>query len=192
MLPMLAGVTSAKLLQKKFGDKTSEDGNWTWKDYLVAALGGVGASFASRALFKASPATAQKILEGSFLFIGAKILLEEVVPMSTTAQNWLGGEDEPYSITGTGEEPAYQIGDLFEGEDGETYVLGEDWRWRPADDGNRLLGEDEFSPDEDSEYAPGRMGGLGEVYQPGRLGEVYQPGRLGGVPDSWIRETERR
>ena len=201
MLPMLAGVLASKVLQKKFGDKTPESGNWTWKDYLVGALGGVGASFLSRALFKATPATAQKILEGSFLFIGAKILLEEVVPMSKTAEEWLGQNDfAPAGYLGDGDAytisedaPAYEVGDLFEGEDGSTYVLGADWRWRPADDSNRLLGEDDFAPAGEDDFAPaGYYGAEDQLLPPGRLGEVYAPGRLGSVPEAWIREMDRR
>lgn len=205
MLPMLAGVVATKLIQKKFGDGTAENKSWTWKDYLVGALGGFGAAFISRGLFKGSPQTSQKILEGSFLFLGSKILLEEIVPMSKTAEEWLGQEDDfaPAGLLGTGQDEAYmgqayEVGDLLEADDGQTYVLGQDWRWRPADDGNRLLGEDDFAPaGQDEAYMGQDEAYMGESLAPvARFGDAISvPGRLGGfgaVPAAWVAERDRR
>jgi len=93
------------------------------------------------------------------------------------------------------------VGDLLEADDGQTYVLGQDWRWRPADDSNRLLGEDEFAPaGQEEAYMGQEEAYMGEdVIPAGRFGgfgdALSVPGRLGGfgaVPAAWIAERDRR
>jgi len=181
ILPMLAGAVAAKIVAKKFGSGADEDkgGGWDWKDYLIGGLGVVGASLLSRTLMRSSPATSQKILEGGFLILAYKILTQEIAPMSPTVKGWLGEANE------TGAEAGYQVGDLAEGADGEVYVLGQDYRWRPADSNNRAIS----AADDDDDFAPA---GLEDVMQqPGRLGDVMQmPGRLGASPSALFARSQ--
>ncbi len=142
LLPMVAGALAAKLAQKKFGDGTEETGNWTWKDYLTGALGVAAVSWASKGLFKGRPGTSQAIMDGGMLILAYKIITNEIVPMSETAQKWLGQDD------GTGAQPddegswaagGFSVGDLYEDDSGVTYVLGADGLWRTADNSHRQL-----------------------------------------------------
>jgi len=189
MIPMVLGALAAKLAQKRFGDKTSEDasGGWTWKDYLVGAAGGLVASLGSRYLFKANPQTSQKVLEGAFTILLFKLITQEIVPMSSTAKDWLGADDmlgEGETWSGYGQETygqetygqeTYGIGDLFESPEGVQYVLGADGQWRPIDSSNRLIGDvDDFA-------AMVEPSAMGEALSPvSRFGDsLLTPGRFG-------------
>ena len=186
MIPMVLGALAAKVAQKRFGDKTSEDaaGGWTWKDYLVGAAGGLVASLGSRYLFKTNPQTSQKVLEGAFTILLFKLITQEIVPMSKTAKDWLGADDMLGEGEGTwGQETwsgadegtwsgyGYGVGDLAETPDGMQYILGADGQWRPIDSSNRLIGagEDVFG----AMVEPSAMGDA--VVPPGRFGEALSP-----------------
>ena len=174
MLPMTAGALLAKVSQKRFGDKTAEDGNWTWKDYVAGGLGALAASLGSRYLLRATAATQQKVLEGGLLILVFKLITQEIVPMSSTAMEWLGEDGE-----------TYRAGDLYETEAGETYVLGAggEWKYLPANTGAQFeqggfVGENEpVSPPGRLGASPivprarRRVGGNEPVMRPGYLGE---------------------
>lgn len=182
MLPMVAGALAAKLGQKKFGSGKDEDagGGWEWKDYLIGGLGALAASMLSRHVMRSNPATAQKVLEGGLLILAFKLVTQEIVPMSDTAKGWLGDNAQAA--------PGYEVGDLAEGADGQTYVLGSDWRWRPVDAGNRLLGaadDDDFTIS-DALVSPGRLGADEYDFSD----SLVSPGRLGAVPANWIKEAD--
>lgn len=196
-IPMLVGALATKLVQRKWGDKTAESANWTWKDYLMGLVGGLAASLLAKHALRLSPHTSQRILEGSLLLVGYKIVTNELAPMSPTVSEWIGqdveGSDAEMYIRGldaipsdegswSGSEP-YVVGQDVEGEDwegaepgdisedeaGRPYVLGKDGNFRPVDDSHRAV-----------------IGGFGEVLQtPSRLGEVVQaPTRLGAAPST--------
>lgn len=181
MLPMTAGALLAKVSQKRFGDKTAEDGNWTWKDYVAGGLGALVGSLASRHLLKATAATQQKVLEGGLLILTFKLITQEVVPMSTTAMEWLGEDGNSYTV-----------GDVYRTEAGEQYKLGSNgqWEYLPANTGAQF-------------QQGGYIGGNEPVSRPGRLGgspvvprapqrpmggnePVQRPGYLGDdYEDAW-------
>jgi hypothetical protein len=177
MLPMLVGAIAAKIAQKKFGDKTEETGNWTWKDYLTGAAGTLVAGLGTKYLFKANPATSQKVLEGGFLILAFKLLTNELVPKSDTAKEWLGAEGGDDGIVLGGDDEGswagMDVGDLYESQDGQTYVLGADGFWRPWDSSNRALPPATAEGFGETLSPPGRLGGFGETLSP--------PGRLGGI-----------
>jgi hypothetical protein len=159
LLPMVGGALLTKVAQKRFGDKTSETANWTWKDYLAGFVGAFGGSLLARFALGSSQRTQQKILEGGLLVLSFKLITQELVPLSDAAQEWLG-EDED------GEE--WRPGDTYRDADGNEWILGEDAEWYAYDP-------------QKGQWAPKDVSGV--VQPPGRLGGVVQPpGRLGGIP----------
>jgi len=175
MLPMFAGMLSAKVVQRKFGGGKSELENWEWKDYLMGALGTAGASVLSKSVLKLSAAQQQKVLEGGMFFLLSKALLTELVPMSDTAKEWLGEDGR-----------TWRAGDRYVNQGtGETFVLGENGEWYDQTnvrgigggyDEPRLVGA--AIEDEDNEVM------LGEGMTPvTALGEGMTPvTALGGLP----------
>jgi hypothetical protein len=186
VFPMLLGAFACKVAQKKFGDKTEESGNWTWKDYMTGVLGTFVAGLGAKYVFRASPATSQKVLEGGLLILAFKLITNELVPKSETAKAWLGDDGDGMGADDEGSYSGFGVGDLYESEDGQTYVLGDDGYWRPWDSSHRALPAPAVAPAVFGEelQPPGRLGGFGEELQPpGRLGgfgeELSPPGRLG-------------
>ena len=174
----MVGIAAASLLRKKFGDVSDARDNWSWKDYLMAGLGALGASVVAKHVFRASADTSRNILTGGLVLIGYRILTDEVLPKNDTLSKWFGEEagEGSWQGIGAGESAAaYLPGDVMLGDDGRDYVYGEDGNWRPSDDSHRML------PDysgEDAGYdgltQPGAMGedGYGGLTQPGPLGEA--------------------
>lgn len=168
----MMGIAAANLIRKKFGAVGDQRDNWEWRDYLMAGLGSLGASFVAKYLFRASPATSRNILMGGLVLIGYRLLQDEIVPQSDTLRNWIGEENPEGSWNGIGAGGAagYLPGDLYVGDDGQTFVYGDDGNWRPADDSARLLPAAE---------------GYGETLAPpSGLGELVEPSRLGADPYS--------
>ena len=179
MLPMTAGALIAKVAQKRFGDKTSESGNWTWKDYVAGAIGTLAGSLAARHLLRSTAATQQKVLEGGLLILTFKLITQEIVPMSATAEEWLGNDGQTYSP-----------GDVYQTADGASYLLGADgmWKYLPANTAAQFeqggfVGSDVV--------APGRLGAapiVPRAPQRDMAGEsVMRPSYLGEdeYEDAW-------
>jgi len=170
-LPLGIGIVAASLIRKKFGSVGDQRDNWEWKDYLMAGLGTIGAAVGARHLFRASAQTSQMIMLGGLGLIITKILQDEIVPQSDTLKNWIGEEEAEgaWAGLGQGDQPAgYLPGDLYMGDDGETFVYGEDGNWRNVDESARMLG----------------AAGLGEepLRSPTNLGDpMVRPGSLGGA-----------
>jgi len=172
----LLGMAASFLARKKFGKADKFSDKWEMRDYLMTILGGVGASLLAKNAFRASPNTAHNILKGSIAVVMLKVLQDQIIPQSSTMQAWFGGEAgegawngygaaDPYLLGASAE--TYQPGDLYLGESGETFVMGEDGQWRPVDESHRMLGESLVSP-----------GSLGEEM----YGEsLVSPGSLGGA-----------
>lgn len=180
MLPMTAGALLAKVSQKRFGDKTAEDGNWTWKDYVAGGLGALAASLGSRYLLRATANTQQKVLEGGLLILTFKLITQEIVPMSTTAMEWLGEDGN-----------TYRAGDLYETEAGEQYMLGAggEWQYLPANTGAQFE-QGGFVGESEPVSPPGRLGASPIVPRAPRRGvagnePVMRPGYLGEDDDDW-------
>lgn len=170
MLPMISGAMLAKLAQKRFGDKTHESSNWTWKDYAAGGIGSLVASIAARHLLRASAATSQKVLEGGLLILAFKAITQEIVPMSAAATSWLGEDGEQYTA-----------GDLYQTDEGETYLLGENGEWT---DITTYLPETTGCNDEqtaigDMVVEPGPLGDI--VAPPGPLGDAFDDAWTGGA-----------
>ncbi len=137
----MVGVGAAFLIRKKFGKVSDQRDNWEIRDYVMAILGGLGASILAKHAFKVRPETSNNILKGSLALVAIKIFQDEIVPQSDTLKAWVGeGGEGSWSGLGYGEEMyGYSPGDLYLGE-GETYVMGEDGQWRGIDEGDRVMG----------------------------------------------------
>jgi hypothetical protein len=164
----LVGVLAAALIRRKFGSSDNIQAKWEWKDYLMAGIGGLGASLVARHLFKASSQTAGNILNGALILIGFKLIEEKIVPSSTTLQNWIGAENPEGSWSGIGQaDPStmgYLPGDMYQADDGQTYAYGDDGYWRPINESHRMLGQGQD------------LYGMGDaVNRPGGLGEPLAP-----------------
>jgi len=146
----MIGIGAAFLVRKKFGKVGDQRENWEIRDYVMAILGGLGASILAKHAFKVRPETSGAILKGSLALVAIKILQDEIVPQSDTLKNWIGAEGEGSWSGYGGAESMYGPGDLYLGE-GETYVMGEDGQWRGIDEEGRA--------------------GLGALVAPGSLGE---------------------
>ena len=151
----LSGAMAAKLIQRRWGGGSSESDNWDWKDYLFAALGTLGAGIGSKYLFRASSATQAKVMAGGLILIGYKLITNELVPLSATAETWLGEDGNQY-----------KSGDRFVSPNGESYILGSNGEWLPEG------------------VYPKMTEGTGDVIEPvSRLGDVIEkPSSLG---DHW-------
>jgi len=141
-LPLLIGALSAKFAAKKFtDDKGAEGDNWTWKNYGLALVGGFVAAVAASAIFKGRKDTAQKVMEGAFLLTAYKIFVNEIASSNDTLKTWFSDDDAAYpdmsGYMGAGDEQTAEPGDLWQG-DGQTWVMGEDYQWRPVDGMNRV------------------------------------------------------
>lgn len=159
MLPMMGGALLTKVAQKKFGDGTHESDNWTWKDYLAGFGGAFGGSLLARYALGASAKTQQKILEGGLLVLAFKLVTQELVPMSTAAEEWLGEDGN-----------VYYPGDEYIDAEGNRWMLGENREWYTYDP-------------QAGQWKPAQQ--MGDVVvPPGRLGGVVvPPGKLGGLPE---------
>lgn len=175
----LVGVLAAALIRRKFGKGENIQGTWEWKDYLMAGIGGLGASLVAKHLFKCSSQTAGNILNGALILIGFKLIEEKIVPSSSTLQNWIGAENPEGSWSGIGQEymgqdqtMGYLPGDMYQADDGQTYAYGEDQYWRPINESHRMLGADS---------GEGSWSGYGDTLtRPGSLGDSMSPvGPLG-------------
>ena len=147
-LPLLIGALAAKFAAKKFtSDAASEGDNWTWKNYGLALVGGFVAAVATSAIFKSHKGTAQKVLEGALLLTAYKVFVNEIAAQNDSLKTWFGGGEGAYPDMsgydfeglGAGETDygAAAPGDLWQGADGESYVMGEDYQWRPVGGMNR-------------------------------------------------------
>jgi len=178
-LPMLLGALAFKFSAKKWGGEGgAETDNWSARHYLFGAIGGFVAAFATSALFKGTRATAQRVAEGAMLMAAYKIFTLEIAPRQESLNAWFGQDDEALPELPAGGYKGLGAGDLLQTPQG-TYVLGADGEWRPADDGNRMLG-DRVSP---VDPTMGRLGGFGDRVSP------VDPtmGRLGGMIDDFKR-----
>lgn len=171
-IPMLAGALGTRIVQKKWGEKDYE-ADWDMKDYMLALLGAFGTGLLVKHVFKASPATSQKVLEGGIFLVGYKALNDQVIAKSDTLKDWLAEDEDTQGAipedegSWEGGEAAYQPGDIYMGEDGGQYVYGADGYWRPANEAHR------------------RPDILGDVVSPpGHLGDapLSPPGHLGADP----------
>lgn len=177
-LPMLLGALAFKFAGKRWGGEGgAETDNWSARHYLFGAIGGFVAAFATSALFKGTRATAQRVAEGAMLMAAYKIFTLEIAPRQESLNAWFGQDDESLPELPAGGYKGLGAGDLLQTPQG-TYVLGADGEWRPADDGNRMLGEGVRPVDP-------TMGRLG-------FGDVVRPvdpsmGHLGAVIDDFKR-----
>jgi len=183
LFPLTIGAMAAKIAQRKFGDKTSEDGNWTWKDYMLAAVGTGVVGLGSRYLLKINPATSQKVIEGGLLLIAYKIITNELAPMNSTVKEWIGGPDEgvPIGYMGAdeGSWQGFSIGDLYEDAYGRTFMLAEDGSWQNVAEDDRMMGAGE---EYGSLVPPGAYGQ--DAYGQDAYGDLVPPGRM-GADDYW-------
>lgn len=151
----MIGIGAAFLVRKKFGKVGDQRENWEIKDYVMAILGSLGASILAKHAFRVRPETSGAILKGGLALVAIKILQDEIVPQSDTLRNWIGEAGEgSWSGFGADEMYGYNPGDLYLGDGGETFVMGEDGQWRGIDEGDRV--------------------GFGGLVAPGSLGdEMY-------------------
>ena len=170
-IPALAGILAASLFRKKWGEASGSMEPWKGKDYAVAGLGTIAASMVGKGLFRLSESTANLINIGGIGIILYHLLQDVIVSKSPTLKNWIGEESGEGSWTGASDTPpGYLPGDSMSGEDGATYVMGEDGNWRPIDESHRMTGY-----------------GAEVLRQPGALGDGYgaevlrQPGPLGAI-----------
>jgi hypothetical protein len=164
----MIGIGAAFLVRKKFGKVGDQREKWEMRDYIMAILGSLGASILAKHAFKVRPETSGAILKGGLALVAIKILQDQIVPQSDTLRNWIGEGGEG---SWSGEE-LYGPGDLYLGEGGENYVMGEDGQWRGIDEGDRVgfgalvapgsLGEEMYGED---------MYGAAGLVAPGSLGE---------------------
>jgi len=180
----MVGIGAAFLVRKKFGKVGDQRENWEIRDYVMAILGSLGASIVAKHAFKVRPEMSGAILKGGLALVAIKILQDEIVPQSETLRNWIGEGGEG---SWTGAEELYGPGDLYLGEGGDNYVMGEDGQWRGIDEGDRV--------------------GFGALVAPGSLGEemygeemygadLVAPGSLGeemyGAVDPYASAYGRR
>jgi hypothetical protein len=141
----------SKWLAKRFGGGAMESDpeSWTWKTYLQ---GGLGAAAAAYVMQMIKPGSGQRVLEGGLNLMVYEILQNELIAGNEWATGQFGAEDdEMYS---------YEPGDVEEDETGKSYLLGEDYQWKPLP---------EMS-----------VQGMGSVLEPvGPLGQLEPVGPLG-------------
>ena len=174
LLPMVGGALAAKVSQKRFGDKTSETGTWTMRDYIAGFLGSLVASYGARHVLKSTASTQQKVLEGGLLVLAFKAITTALVPMSDTMKEWLGDDGQ-----------VYRPGNTFQSTDGSSYMLGEGGDWIPIDrylPAGEEVGQEDWQQMGDSIIEPGALGD--SIIEPGALGDAYDnawsSGRRGG------------
>lgn len=167
-IPATAGILCANVARKRWGAAASNLSPWQGKDYLAAALGTMAGSMIAKGLFKVSSHTADLINVGGLALILNHLIQDQIVTKSPTLQNWIG--QEPGEGSWTGEEPyGYLPGSTVTGEDGGTYVMGEDAQWRPVDESHRIGGT--YGADQLVNVGP-----LGDVTSPpGPLGFGADP-----------------
>lgn len=185
-VPRLGGALAAQWAAKRFAPGGgANDPEWSMSNYLFGGLGAFGAGAIAETLKRG---TGQKVLEGGLLLLVYKAFINQIAAGS----EWLTeqfGEDEmhPAYMLGQNEEEfealmgaeEYEPGDAYVDGIGETYVMGQDRAWYPADESHRLpmtgYGETSAPP-----------GQLGETSAPpGSLGvDPYSEALLGQVPGS--------
>jgi hypothetical protein len=168
-LMLNVGMFAAKAAAKRFGLESSETSpeSWTWRSYIQAAGGGFGAAFLMNSV---KPGSGQKVLEGAIAFTLYKLIQNELIAKNTTAQAWLGADDEdpnllPLDLDGAEDELEEQL----------VYVDDQTGEQIPMSDEYRMQGL-----------------GLGSVTMPvDRLGEAMAPpSNLGRVDDSRQRALD--
>lgn len=147
------GMFAAKWAAKRWGEAATEtDPNtWNYASYLKGALGAGVAGFLSNML---KAGTGQRVLEGGMSLMLYKLVQNELIPNSTWATNQFGAVRTP--------------GTIEENNEGEPYILGEDYQWYPME------GADDYRMTPD--------GGYNELTEPGPLGfgdSLTEPGPLG-------------
>lgn len=183
LFPLTIGAMAAKIAQRKFGDKTAEDGNWSWKDYMLAAVGTGVVGLGSRYLLRINPATSQKVIEGGLLLIAYKIITNELAPMNSTVREWIGqDEGVPIGYMGAADEGSwsgFSVGDLYEDAYGRTFMLAEDGTWQDVSEVGRLGAWGQDDTYGDALVRPGAMG------QDDTYGDdLVRPGAYGAA-DYW-------
>jgi len=144
-VPMLLGALVAKAVAKKFADGGAESDAWTWKNNALALAGGFAAAFVTSAILKKRPA-ANNVFKGALLLVGYKIATTYLAPKNASLEAWFGADDEIDPYAGVG-------GDMYPGNDGETYVQGTDGNWRPASESHRVpRGMSDVMVDPDPRY----------------------------------------
>lgn len=152
-----AGMMAAKWAAKRFGGATETDpASWTWASYLKGAAGAAGAGILANMM---RPGWGQKILEGGMTLMAYKLLQNELIPKSTWASGQFGAAGNRYP------------GVIEQNEEGEPFILGEDYQWYPLEgmtaDEDRMLEGYGYG---DELVKPGPLGYGDELVEPGPLG----------------------
>jgi len=168
------GILAAQASAKKFADSGGVADNWTWKNYLLALAGSGVVAFAVSALTGGRTKAPQAILAGGFAYTGWKLFQSEVVQGNPKLEEYFGEEPTVDGVGFGADElhPDYQgygtpqQGDLWQGDDGSSYVMGEQG-WLPTDESHRIgddiaqvnprMGEDLVLGDDIAQVNP-RMG----------------------------------
>jgi hypothetical protein len=175
-LPVLAGMIFAKFVQRRFGFGGSEAdvATWTWKDYLLAALAGVGGGVIAHRALGMSKDIGEKFMAGGLGFAGFKAAENYLIQKSPTATKFLG-EDETPQLEGMGDTNVVPlIGEVI------SDAAGQGWQFNGTD----------FVPTMQLPETAGVDAGLGALIQKTALGGIGPKTQLGEV-DSYMRAYRR-
>jgi hypothetical protein len=162
--------TGGALLSQFFAKKFAEGGgandpNWTYKNYLLNALGALAAGVAAEVV---RPGVGKDFLKGGLTLLAYKIFVNEVAPQNEFLMTNFGDSDMDME---------YPEGDVYQDANGREYLLGQDGFWRPTDETHRL-GEALISPSAigDEYVSPGTLAPMGSTLAtPSSLGAYEDP-----------------
>ena len=165
------GILAAQFAAKKFTDGGGANENWGWKQYIAGPLGGLAVGFAVSAVLGGRTKIAQNVFTGAIAYTAWKAFHDEVVTGNSTLEKYFG-QDDVDGVGFFGEElhPDYQgaddgvaigeepvaIGDMYQGQDGEQYVMGANG-WYPIDESHRMPPGGGMMGDDNARIDP-RMG----------------------------------
>lgn len=175
--PLLLGMLCAKFAAKKFAPSDSPGGEfdqWTWKNYALAAAGGLGGALLVQSFLKGRYIKSQKVMEGAMALIMFKIFAQEIAPQNEYLDSWFGADEDDFIDPGYEESDEYSVGDIYEDTAGSEYVMGDDGAWRPIDESHRMVD-------------PGMLGGVVPVDPTMGYGGEVQPvdPTMGGVIEDY-------
>ena len=177
---LLLGALIVKLAQKKIGSgKPESASSWDMKDYAISAVAAFAAGYVAKSMFR-SPQVGERITQGGLLMLGLQAV-KEITERSDTLKEYLGAEDEPYTLGANENEGSwagYGLGDLFDDGAGNAYVLGADMQWHsltnasntafkqlPAAVAYNASATPAVNGFGDIVQAPGPLGGFGNMYE---------------------------
>lgn len=160
------GKLACQFAAKRFTPGGGYGEDWNWKNYLIGLIGTAVASYGAEMIKRGS---GRQFMTGGVSHLMMTAFVKELGPRWPWVGNYFAQADMVTdslpTYMGT-DGIMYTAGDTYQGEDGESYMLGYDGLWRAQQQGE-MMG-DALVP----------QGSLGDALVPqGSLGDAYAPYR---------------